>query len=383
LVYELLVPLSDAVEGFAAFRSITVRAICAALTAFLVCLYVGPGIIARLGHLRLREAIRSDSDRLNEIHEDKRGTPTMGGMLIVLATVVACVLFARLDLPIVVAALWTTTAMGVLGGIDDRTKLLGLPDPKNPGRKRNGMDAWPKIAGQVLIGSIAIGWIWLELSDAPGWATFRAFDLSVPVQFSVFGFEIPWLLAGALFVAAGVFVMVATSNAVNLTDGLDGLAAGCGTITILVLMVTAYLVGRTDMAAALGSPFVPGAGELSVFLAALAGATGGFLWWNCHPAKLFMGNTGSMALGGALAFCAVALRQEVVLLVAGLAFVWETLSVILQVWSYRTRGTRIFLCAPYHHHLQFLGWSETRVVMSFWIGSAFFGVTALGLAKVL
>jgi len=312
----------------------------------------------------------------------KSGTPTMGGMIIVLATVVGCLLFARLDAHVVIAALWTTTAMGVLGGIDDRIKLLGRVDPRT-GKKRNGMDAWPKVLGQVLIGGVAVSWLWFEMAQQPGWASFRAFGWALPAQFSVFGFTLPTVIAALLFVATGVFVMVGTSNAVNLTDGLDGLAAGCGTITVLVLMVFAYLVGRTDMAAAFGAPYIPNGGELAVFLAALAGATGGFLWWNCHPAKVFMGNTGSMALGGALAISAVALRQEVVLLVAGLVFVWETVSVILQVWSFKTRGKRIFRIAPYHHHLQFIGWSESRVVMSFWIGSAFFGVIALGLAKVL
>lgn len=385
MVYRFLLPLAEYVESFGAFRSISLRAICAALTAFLVCLYIGPGIIARLAALRFGEEICSDSAELNAMMKGagKRGTPTMGGMLIVLATLIGAVLFGRLDSPLVVAALWTTTAMGVLGGLDDRIKLLGLPDPRNPDRKRNGMRGWPKVAGQVLIGVVAMTWLWSSMGHVPGWAEFRAFGLEVPFVFSLGGWTVPVIVGAVLFVASGVFILVATSNAVNLTDGLDGLAAGCGTITVLVLTVMAYLVGRTDMSAALGSPFIPQGGELAVFLAALAGATTGFLWWNCHPAKVFMGNTGSMAIGGGLGFSAVAMRQEWVLAVAGLVFVWETLSVILQVWSFKTRGKRIFRIAPFHHHLQFLGWSESRVVMSFWIGSAFFGVLAIGLTRLL
>ena len=313
----------------------------------------------------------------------KGNKPTMGGMLIVLATAIGTLLFARLDYPLVLAALWTMVAMGVLGGMDDRIKLLGLPDPKHPGRTRKGMDAWPKVFGQVLIGAVAITWLWLTMKDTPGWAEFRAFGFALPAHFTVLGVQLPSVLAGVMFVAVGIFVLVGTSNAVNLTDGLDGLAAGCGTIVILVLMVMAYIVGRTDFAAHMGQPFIREGGELAVFLAALAGATAGFLWWNCQPAQVFMGNTGAMALGGALAISAIGMRQEVVLLIAGGAFAWEAVSVILQVWSFKTRGKRIFKCAPYHHDLQFRGWSESRVVMSFWIGTAVSGVVALGLHRVL
>lgn len=374
MVYHLLLPLSEHIGSFRAFESISFRVICAALTAFLVCFVVGPGIIERLRSLRLNENIRSGSDALAQmqIAAGKGGTPTMGGMILVLATVVGTLMFARLDVTLVQAALWTTVAMGVLGGMDDRIKLIGAPDPRNPGKRRRGMNGWPKIVGQALIGAVAVTWLWSSMRTVAGWAEFRAF-----------GLELPLPAFGPLFVAAGILVLVATSNAVNLADGMDGLAAGCGTIVLLVMSVLAYLVGRTDMAAHLGAPFIPGGGELAVFLAALAGATGGFLWWNAHPARVFMGNTGSMALGGGLAVAAVGIRQEIVLLIAGAAFVWEALSVILQVASFKTTGRRIFRIAPFHHHLQFLGWSESRVVLAFWAGSAAFGVLALGLTRVL
>jgi phospho-N-acetylmuramoyl-pentapeptide-transferase len=375
MVPSLLLPLSKYIASFRVFESITLRALCAGITAFLVCFIVGEGIIDRLRALRFGERIESGSDWLAEKHRKlgKGGTPTMGGMIFVLAAILGTVLFARLSQPLVLVGLWTMTAMGVLGGYDDRIKLLGLPDPRNPGKKMRGMRLVPKLVAQSVIALVAVTWLWFEMKDVPGWATFR-----LPV---IPGAVLP---IGVGVVALGVFTLVGISNAVNLTDGLDGLAAGCGTIVVLVMTVVAYLVGRVDTASYLGQVFVPGAGEMTVFLAALAGAVGGFLWWNCHPAKVFMGNTGSLALGGALAIAAVGMRQEILLFIAGFAFVWEALSVILQVASFRYRGgKRIFLIAPYHHHLEKLGWPESRVVMSFWISSAFLGVVALGLTRAL
>ena len=373
MVHYLLVPLARYIESFRLFESIHLRALCAGLTAFLIGIVVGPGIIDRLGQMRWRERIASDSAKLADLNRGKADTPTMGGMILVMATATGTLLFARLDQHLVLAALWTMTAMGVLGGIDDRIKLIGVPDPKHPGKLRKGMDSWPKVWGQVFIGTVAMVWIWWTMQDVPGWDALR-----LP------GFAGGELSLGLLIVPVGVFVLVATSNAVNLTDGMDGLAAGCGVIVTLVLAVTAYLVGHRTVAPHLEQVFIPQGGELAVFLCALAGGTAGFLWWNCHPARVFMGNTGSMALGGALAIAAVGMRQEILLAIAGAVFVWEALSVILQVGSYKTRGgKRIFLIAPYHHHLQFKGWHESRIVMSFWISTAVCGVVALGLQRVL
>ncbi len=374
--YHLLVPLSEYVGSFRVFESITFRALCAGLTAFLICLIVGPGIILRLREMRWRErmAAGTGSDQLDAINAatQKDGTPTMGGMIFVLATVVAAVLFARLDEPLVLASLWTLTAMGVLGGIDDRIKLIGAPDPRNGNRPRKGMYALPKLVGQAVIAVVAITWVWTAMRDVPGWAELHPLGLSGPA-----------FPLGLLIFPLGILVVVGTGNAVNLTDGLDGLAAGCATIVILVMAVVAYLVGRVDMAPHLDQVFVPGAGELSVFLAALGGAVGGFLWWNAHPAQVFMGNTGSLALGGALAIASICMRQELLLFLAGFAFVWEAVSVILQVTSFRLFRRRVFKCAPYHHALQLRGWREQRVVLSFWIGSAACGVVALGVQRVL
>lgn len=376
MIHWLLLPLSEHVAGFRAFESVAFRAACAAITAFLVCMIVGPGIIERLAALRLRERVFTDSDTLDAISA-KEGkatgrTPTMGGMIFVLATVCASLLFARLDNRMVVVCLWTMAAYGVLGGVDDRIKLLGRPDPRHPGKTLRGMAVRPKLAFQSFIALVAVTWMWAEMHGVPGWVHYRLPFLPEDV-----------LLAAPLFIAAGIVVLVGTNNAVNLTDGLDGLAAGCGTIVVTVLGVMAFIAGRRGLAADLGHLFVPGADEVAVFLAALCGATCGFLWWNCKPARVYMGNTGSLALGGALGVAAIAVRQEILLVVAGFAFVWEAISVLVQVGSFKLRGKRVFRCAPFHHHLQFLGWPETRVVMSFWIGTVLLSVVALGLQRVL
>jgi phospho-N-acetylmuramoyl-pentapeptide-transferase len=372
MVYAWLVPLSRHVASFRAFESVTFRAACAALTALLVCVIVGPGIIERLAALRWRERTDTDHAGLNAINDKERkaGTPTMGGMIFVLATACAVLLFGRLDNRLVVLCLWTTVAFGVLGGMDDRIKLQGRVGPD--GKPVRGLTERQKLIGQWALALAVVTWAWLEMREVPGWS-----DVRVP-----FLGPVPLWAPLALFF--GAFVIVATDNAVNLTDGLDGLAAGCGAIVTMVLAVAAYCAGRRTLAADLGHLFVPGADEVAVFLAALGGGLAGFLWWNCKPAKVFMGNTGALALGGAFGVTAFVVRQEFLLLVAGFAFAWEVLSVVIQRWSFRHRGgRRVFRCAPFHHHLQLLGWPEPKVVMSFWIGTAFLGVVALGLQRVL
>lgn len=387
MVHHLLVPLAEHIESLAILRSVTFRALCAGIAAFLVCFIVGPGLIDHLRAMKVGEVIRSGSERLEREAQAKAGTPTMGGMIFVLATAVATLLFARIDLTIVQAPLWATVALAVLGGADDRIKLLRLPDPDNPGRTLKGMSGRGKILGQLVIGAVAVIWLWSDLRHVPGWAEswlgmeFAGHPGWVAAADALGGFA-PWLVLAGL-VAFGLLVTVATTNSVNLTDGMDGLAAGCGVFVLLTMTLVAYLVGHVEAADHLGLVYVAGAEELAVFLAALTGATGGFLWWNAHPAKVFMGDTGSLALGGALAVSAVAMRQELLLVVAGAAFAWESLSVIIQVWSFRTRGRRVFRCAPFHHHLQFGGWSESRIVMTFWVGSAVCCVVALGLMRIV
>lgn len=387
MVHHLLVPLSEHIESLGLLRSVTFRALCAALAAFLICFIVGPGLIDQLRAMKLGEVIRSGSERLEQEAAKKAGTPTMGGMIFVLATGIATLLFARIDLAIVQAPLWATVALAVLGGADDRIKLLQLPDPDDPSKTRKGMSGRGKVLGQLVIGAVALLWLWSDLRHIPGWTdSWLGFELGEYATWhgvmDLLGGTATWVVLGCML-AFGLLVTVATTNSVNLADGMDGLAAGCGIFVLLTLTLVAYLVGHVGAADHLGLVYVPGAEELAVFLAALTGATAGFLWWNAHPAKVFMGDTGSLALGGALAISAFAVRQELLLVVAGAAFAWESLSVIIQVWSFRTRGRRVFLCSPFHHHLQFKGWPESRIVMTFWVGSAFFCVLALGLLRVV
>ena len=360
-----LLDLEGAVPGFGAFRCITFRALCAALTAFLVCLVLGPSVIRWLRTQKVGENIRTGSDHLNGILQGagQAGTPTMGGVLIVLAVVGGTVLFARLDNMAVLLALWTTVAMGVLGAADDWRKLTV--------RGSKGMSARRKVAVQSLISVVVVGALYAHAPPAE-----RPGAVGVPLARSMM-FDL-----GAFYIVAGVFVMVGASNAVNLTDGLDGLAAGCSALAALALVPVAYAVGRHDWASFLHMPHVPAAGEVTVFLAAVGGACAGFLWWNCHPASVFMGNTGALALGGGLAVAALAARQEWALALAGGVFVLEVLSVVVQVAWFQRTGRRVLLCAPFHHHLQFLGWKETQVVTRLWIVAGILGLLTLCVLKV-
>ena len=360
-----LAGFEDALPGLGAFRFITFRALCAALTAFLVCLLLGPAVIRWLRLQKVGENIRTDSDHLNGILHGagKVGTPTMGGLLIVLAVVAGTVLFGRLDNMAVLLALWTTVALGVLGAADDWQKLTV--------RGSKGMPARTKLAFQGVVSLVVVGALYAHASPAE-----RPGVVGIPLARSMV------LDIGAFYVLAGTFVMVGASNAVNLTDGLDGLAAGCSAMAALALAPVAYAVGRADWSSFLHMPHVASAGEVTVYLAAVGGACMGFLWWNCHPASVFMGNTGSLALGGGLAVAALAARQEWALAVAGGVFVLEVASVILQVAWFKRTGRRIFKCAPFHHHLQFLGWKETQVVTRLWIVAGILGLLTLSVVKV-
>jgi phospho-N-acetylmuramoyl-pentapeptide-transferase len=360
-----LLGLEPSLPGLGAFRYISFRALCAALTAFLVCLLLGPPVIRWLGMQKVGERIRTDSPRLNDILHGagKVGTPTMGGVLIVLAVLAGTLLFARLDGLPVLLALWTTVAMGVLGAADDWRKLTV--------RGSKGMSAGRKVAFQTAISAVVLAALYAHAPPAE-----RPGLVGLPLARSAV------LDLGAFYVLAGVFVMVGASNAVNLTDGLDGLAAGCAAMAALALAPVAYSVGRADWASFLHMPHVPAAGEVTVYLAAVGGACMGFLWWNCHPASVFMGNTGSLALGGGLAVAALAARQEWALALAGGVFVFEVLSVVLQVAWFKRTGNRLFRCAPFHHHLQFLGWKETQVVTRLWIVAGILGILTLCVVKV-
>jgi len=367
-------------------RYITFRAAMAAVTAFAIGLAAGPRVIAFLKRRKIGEkGEKGDSRALDDLHRSKKDTPTMGGILIVGATLASTLLFARLDAFFVEIGLFAMLALAALGFVDDRAKLL---------TRGRGTSARQKLYVQAAIG-LAIGlaiYAHYALADhvalamdfsmgedemKPVAANFvRGTALYVPfAKGASFGLGLGY----AVFAA---FVVVATCNAVNFTDGLDGLAAGCSSLTLLVYVAIAYVVGRADFTSYLRLPFVPGAGEAAVFGAAALGATLAFLWFNAHPAEVFMGDTGSLALGGIIAALALSVKQELLLVLAGGVFVVEGLSVVLQIASFRLTGKRIFRIAPIHHHFQFGGAFETKVTTRFWIVGAILATLALATLKV-
>jgi phospho-N-acetylmuramoyl-pentapeptide-transferase len=370
-------------------RYITFRAAMAAVTAFLFGIAAGPFVIGYLRRKKIGDlAEKGDSKALDDLSKGKRATPTMGGVLIVGATLVATLLFARLDAFFVRLCLFAMLSLGALGFVDDRAKLF---------TKGKGTSARTKLRIQAAIG-LAIGlalyfhsgtdprveaetFMYGEdetATQALGQLAHLARGDAIYFPFKA-GLSLGLGLGYAVFAA---FVVVATCNAVNFTDGLDGLAAGCSSLTLLVYVAVAYAVGRVDFSEHLRLPFVPGAGEAAVFGAAALGGTLAFLWFNAHPAEVFMGDTGSLALGGAIAALALSAKQELLLVVAGGVFVVEGGSVCLQIASFKLTGRRIFRIAPLHHHFQFGGQFETKVTARFWIVGAILAMLALATLKV-
>ena len=345
-------------ERLAAFQKITLRAALAALMSFLLATLLGPWIIRWL-KARFREPIKSDSVLLCELHQDKAATPTMGGLFLVAGLMAGVMLFGDLGNRFVQVALLVTLGLGAVGVLDDLVKLRG---------DSNGISASAKLLGQTLVATAAAWLLYREQAAMPG-----GLAISVPMSGTS-------LALGLGFIPLAVLVIVGFSNAVNLTDGLDGLAGGCFLSAALGMTVLAYASGHAEWAEYLNLPHIPGAGELTVLAGGLLGGVLGFLWFNCHPAQVFMGDTGSLPLGGLLGLLAVVTRQELLLLLIGGVFVAEAASVLLQVGYFKWRRRRIFLCAPLHHHFQFQGWPETRIVVRFWIASAL--CVLLGLATL-
>jgi phospho-N-acetylmuramoyl-pentapeptide-transferase len=343
-----------------ALDKITFRAALAAGTAFLLALLLGPRLIAWLG-TRFREPIKSDSAEVCRLHQAKHATPTMGGLFIIAGLIGALLVFGRLTSPPLQAALVVALGLAAVGAVDDLVKLRGTA---------NGISARAKLVGQLLVCTVAATLLYHHYAGLPGGLLLRV--PLVGVEFSLGVWFIPW----------AVLVMVGASNAVNLTDGLDGLAGGSLIFATAAMTLAAYAAGHAEWAAYLNLPRVSGAGELTLLGAALIGGTLGFLWFNCHPAQVFMGDTGALPLGGLLGLLAVAARQELLLLVVGGVFVAEAASVILQVGWYKCTGRRMFRCAPLHHHFQFQGWPETRIVVRFWIASALCALVGLAGLKV-
>lgn len=345
MFYQLLYPLSEHYAIFNVFRYITFRASYAAVTALLICFFFGGWVIRKLERLQIGETIDSDGPAH---HQKKAGTPTMGGVLVLAAIVVPTLLWADLGNNYVWLALLGTVWMGIIGFIDDYLKVV----KKRP----KGMIGRFKLVGQVGYGLI-LGSV-LVFGDVGGGFTAQT---SVPFLKDVL---INW---GWFYIPLVVLVVTGTSNAVNLADGLDGLAIGLSALAFAGYAIISYLTGHIVFADYLNLLYLPAAGELTVYCAAVVGAALGFLWFNAHPARIFMGDTGSLALGGALGTVAILVKKEFLLVVIGGLFVAEALSVMLQVLWFRRCGKRLFRMAPLHHHFELCNWSETQVVVRFWI----------------
>jgi phospho-N-acetylmuramoyl-pentapeptide-transferase len=345
VLYELLVPLATQHGFFNVFRYITFRSAYATVTALVLSFVLGPWVIRKLRALKAGQMIREEGP---ESHQRKAGTPTMGGVLIIAAVVFPTLLWADLKEPFIQMVLVATLWMGALGFLDDYLKVVK--------RRSRGLIAVQKIVGQILLG-IVLG-VWLYLVPVHGDHTTMT---AVPFMKSMF-IDFGWL-----YIPFIVFVIIASTNAVNLTDGLDGLAIGLSGIAVVAFAAFAYVIGRADWSTYLQIPYLPGSGELTVYCAALLGASLGFLWFNAHPAQVFMGDTGSLALGGAFGTLAILLKIEFVFVLIGGVFALETLSVIIQVASYKMRGKRVFKMSPLHHHFELSGWAEETIVLRFYI----------------
>jgi len=356
MFYHFLYPLASDFSGFNVFRYITFRTGAATLTALLICFMVGPVLIRTLERLRIGQPIRE----IGPDHQAKAGTPTMGGILILFSLLVSVLLWSNLDNAFVWTVMGVTASYGFLGFVDDYAKVT-------KGHSK-GISARMKLFWQTLI-AVAVA---IAIYHEPNFDA----ELSVPF-FKNFTPNLGWA-----YIPVAAFVIVAASNAVNLTDGLDGLAIVPVIIAAGTFLVLSYAAGHTEIADYLAIKSVPGAGNLAIFCGALIGGGLGFLWFNTSPAQVFMGDVGSLALGGALGTIAVLIRQEFLLPIVGGIFVAELLSVIIQVVSFKTTGKRVFLMAPIHHHYEKLGWAEQKIVVRFWIVSAILGLLALSTLKL-
>lgn len=345
--------------AFNVFRYLTFRGICGVLTAISICFVFGPKVIRGLNQFRVSQPVRADGP---PTHFEKVGTPTMGGGLILLSVVAATLLWADLSNRYIWSALFTTIAFGAIGWVDDYRKLVD----NNP----RGIGARNKILAQSFAGMVVAVFLYATATTPAETA------LLVPL------FKQVALPLGWGFILLAWLVVVATSNAVNLTDGLDGLAIMPCVMVAGALGIFAYASGNLVYAGYLGIPYIAGAGEVLIFCAALVGAGLGFLWFNTYPAQVFMGDIGALSLGAAIGLVAVIVRQEIVLMVMGGVFVVETVSVILQVASFKLVGRRIFRMAPLHHHFEMKGWPEPRVIVRFWIISLILVLIGLATLKV-
>ena len=372
LFYQLLQP---AYSPLRVFGYITVRTALASLTALLLGLVLGPWMVKHLRRMQIQQFVREEGPRS---HQAKAGTPTMGGILIVVATVVPTLLWDDLTNAYVLLALFVMLGFAAIGFLDDYSKVV---------RRHNlGLSGRAKLFLQIVVSTCAglallIMTLYRVYSTALIVPFFKNFRPELVIT-SWLEHAYLWPLAYVPFLAFVVLVMVGSSNAVNLTDGLDGLAIGCVVIAAGALTVLTYITSHAGFSAYLDIQHVPQVGELTVFCGALVGASLAFLWYNAHPAEVFMGDVGSLAIGGAIGFVGVAIKQEILLFFVGGIFVIEALSVILQVASFKLTGKRIFRMAPLHHHFELAGWSESKVIVRFWIAALIFALFSLTTLKL-
>ncbi len=362
MFYHFLYPLRDLFFGFNVFRYITFRVAGAAITAFLLSALLGKSVIRMLKKLKIGESVRKSKECacLYEHHKEKEGTPTMGGILILAVIFLSVLLWADISNKYIWIAMGVTFWLGVVGFIDDFIKLTR--------KDSRGLTAAVKLTGQMVLGLIVGFMLYLDPNIGD--------RLDIPF------FKNLIVHLGSFYIFFVALVIIGASNAVNLTDGLDGLAIGCVLIVALTYSAISYLTGHFNFSNYLHIIYVPNSGELAVFCAAIFGAGLGFLWYNCHPADVFMGDTGALALGGALGAVAILIKKELLLVIVGGIFVAEAMSVIIQVFSYRLRGKRVFLMAPLHHHFQIKGWAESKVIFRFLIVAIVLALVSLSTLKL-
>ncbi len=369
MIYELVVPWSDTLPGANVFRYISFRTAWGMITALVLAYLLFPPFIARMQQLKMDQIIRDDGPESHRL--TKVGTPTMGGVCILVAVSASALLWARLDVPYVWMTLAVLLGYGLIGLVDDWQKVAH--------QSSAGISGRTKIAGQILIGGGVL--VYGHLTGLIEPVLPLPFAKAAEVDFRELWVGAPDAL-GWLYPVFGLFVLVGASNAVNLTDGLDGLAIGPVMTSAATYGLLAYIAGNATFAGYLDLRHVPGAGELMIVCMALVGAGLGFLWYNAYPASIFMGDVGSLALGGALSTIAIITKHEILLALVGGIFVLEALSVILQVGSFKLRKKRIFLMSPIHHHFEKLGWSEPKIIVRFWIISVVLSLAALSTLKI-
>lgn len=357
MFYNLLLPFAADWSALNVFRYISFRSMAALVTALVISIIIGPSFIAWLRKIKCGQYILEDV----KAHASKAGTPTMGGLLIIFSLAISIFLWADLTNAYIWQTMFVFSGFGLVGFWDDMTKLRH--------HKNLGLSARAKFGGQILVAFLSIWFLWMN----PAYSS----QLYIP-------FFKDWVInLGWFYLPFGIFLMVASSNAVNLTDGLDGLAIGPSIMAALVFSIFIYITGNAKFSSYLLVPYIPGVGEVTVFCAALGGAGLGFLWFNAYPAQVFMGDVGSLSIGGVLGYLALLCKQELILAVVGAIFVAETLSVILQVGYFRwTGGKRIFRMAPLHHHFELKGIPESKIIIRFWILSILLGLIALSVLKL-